>query len=183
VLVFNFFLFRVLPGDSAALLLRGTSAFNPQNLEALRADLGLDEPLPEQFLIYVGDTARFNFGGSFYYRGAPVSEVIASRIWPTFLLLGTVMIASAACPVRTNASSKPRTASTTASTCSSAATIWPRAPRACSIPRCRWPAGMRRSAAIRAGTRAASTRTSSAFVHDVDRIRTDGKRNAPQGLT
>ena len=48
VLVFNFFLFRVLPGDSAALLLRGTSAFNPQNLEALRADLGLDEPLPEQ---------------------------------------------------------------------------------------------------------------------------------------
>ena len=89
VLVFNFFLFRVLPGDSAALLLRGTSAFNPQNLEALRADLGLDEPLPEQFLIYVSDTARFNFGGSFYYRGAPVSEVIASRIWPTFLLLGT----------------------------------------------------------------------------------------------
>jgi peptide/nickel transport system permease protein len=96
VLVFNFFLFRVLPGDSAALLLRGTSAFNPQNLEVLRADLGLDEPLPEQFLIYVSDTARFNFGGSFYYRGAPVSEVIASRIWPTFLLLGTVMIASAA---------------------------------------------------------------------------------------
>jgi ABC-type dipeptide/oligopeptide/nickel transport system permease component len=60
-----------------------SAAFNPQNLEALRADLGLDEPLPEQFLIYVSDTARFNFGGSFYYRGAPVSEVIASRIWPT----------------------------------------------------------------------------------------------------
>ena len=84
------------PGDSAALLLRGTSAFNPQYLEEVRADLGLDKALPEQFLIYVTATARFEFGGSFYYRGALVSEVIASRIWPTVLLLGTVTIASAA---------------------------------------------------------------------------------------
>jgi len=33
VMVFNFFLFRIIPGDPAALLLRGTSAFNPQNVE------------------------------------------------------------------------------------------------------------------------------------------------------
>jgi peptide/nickel transport system permease protein len=95
VMVFNFFLFRVLPGDPAALLLRGTTAFNPENLEEVRSDLGLDKPLPQQFLTYVTDTARFEFGESFYLRGATVSEVIGDRIWPTILLLGTSTIASA----------------------------------------------------------------------------------------
>jgi peptide/nickel transport system permease protein len=96
VVVFNFFLFRVVPGDPAALLLRGTSAFNPDNVEQLQADLGLNEPLPVQFLIYVKDTATLNFGESFFGRGAPVSEVIADNIWPTVLLVGTSTIASAA---------------------------------------------------------------------------------------
>jgi peptide/nickel transport system permease protein len=94
--VFNFFLFRVVPGDPAALLLRGTSAFNPDNVEQLQEDLGLNEPLPVQFLIYVKDTATLNFGESFFGRGAPVSEVIADNIWPTVLLVGTSTIASAA---------------------------------------------------------------------------------------
>ena len=95
VMVFNFFLFRVLPGDPAALLLRGTTAFNAENLEEVRSDLGLDEPLPQQFLTYVTDTATFEFGESFYLRGANVAEVIGDRIWPTILLLGTSTIASA----------------------------------------------------------------------------------------
>ena len=96
VVVFNFFLFRVVPGDPAALLLRGTAAFNPDNVELLQSDLGLNEPLPIQFLIYVKDTATLNFGESFFGRGAPVSEVIADNIWPTVLLVGASTIASAA---------------------------------------------------------------------------------------
>src|SRR4030095_924796 len=44
VLVFNFFLFRVMPGDPAAILLRGTAAFNPETLEAAREELGLAPP-------------------------------------------------------------------------------------------------------------------------------------------
>jgi peptide/nickel transport system permease protein len=57
VLAFNFFLFRVMPGDPASLLLRGTSAYNPENVEAEKARLGLDKPLPVQFVTYLGDTA------------------------------------------------------------------------------------------------------------------------------
>jgi peptide/nickel transport system permease protein len=95
VVVFNFFLFRVVPGDPAALLLRGTAAFNPDNVEQLQQDLGLNEPLPIQFLIYVKDTATLNFGESFFGRGAPVAEVIGDNIWPTVLLVGTSAIASA----------------------------------------------------------------------------------------
>lgn len=95
VVVFNFFLFRVVPGDPAALLLRGTAAFNPDNVEQLQQDLGLNEPLPVQFLIYIKDTATLNFGESFFGRGAPVAEVIGDNIWPTVLLVGTSAIASA----------------------------------------------------------------------------------------
>jgi peptide/nickel transport system permease protein len=96
VIAFNFFLFRVVPGDPAALLLRGTAAFNPDNVEQLQEDLGLNEPLPQQFLIYIKDTATMNFGESFFGRGAPVAEVIGDNVWPTVLLVGTSTIASAA---------------------------------------------------------------------------------------
>jgi len=96
VIAFNFFLFRVVPGDPAALLLRGTAAFNPENVENLRADLGLDKSLPVQFLVYVKDTATLNFGDSFFGRGAPVTELIGDRIWKTVLLVGTSTLASAA---------------------------------------------------------------------------------------
>jgi peptide/nickel transport system permease protein len=95
VMVFNFFLFRVIPGDPAALLLRGTSAFNPDNVAEVRAELGLDKPLPQQFLTYVTNAVTLNFGQSFFLRGQDVKEVISGRIWPTVLLIGTSTIASA----------------------------------------------------------------------------------------
>jgi peptide/nickel transport system permease protein len=95
VLVFNFFLFRVMPGDPAALLLRGTGALERNVIEELERDLGLDQPLPGQFVTYVGDTLTWNFGVSLA-NGEPVTQRISDRIWPTILLVGTSTIASAA---------------------------------------------------------------------------------------
>lgn len=95
VMVFNFFLFRVIPGDPAALLLRGTSAFNPENVAAAQAELGLDKPLPQQFVTYMKNTVTLDFGQSFFLRGQDAKKVIADRIWPTILLVGTSTIASA----------------------------------------------------------------------------------------
>ncbi len=94
VLVFNFFLFRVMPGDPAALLLRGTGAVAPETIAELERDFGLDQPLPQQFVTYVGDTLTGNFGRSLA-SGAEVIEVVGERIWPTILLVGTSTIASA----------------------------------------------------------------------------------------
>jgi peptide/nickel transport system permease protein len=94
VLVFNFFLFRVMPGDPATLLLRGTGALEQQVIEQLNEDLGLDQPLPQQFVTYVGDTLTGNFGVSLA-SGARVTDVVGERIWPTVLLVGTSTIASA----------------------------------------------------------------------------------------
>jgi peptide/nickel transport system permease protein len=95
VLVFNFLLFRVMPGDPATLLLRGTGALDRETIEQLESDLGLDQPLPQQFVTYLGDTLRGNFGVSLA-SGRPVTEMVGDRIWPTLLLVGTSTIASAA---------------------------------------------------------------------------------------
>ena len=95
ILGFNFVLFRVMPGDPATLLLRGTSNFNPDTVEQVRDELGLDEPLPQQFVTFIANTAQLNFGESFVYRGRPVSEIVGGKIWQTVLLVGTSTIASA----------------------------------------------------------------------------------------
>ncbi len=90
VAVFNFFLFRVLPGDPAKSLTRN-HAVPPEQIAALRRQFGLDQPLPAQFLTYLGNLARGNLGISYKFR-QPVTTVIADRIWPTILLLGTSTI-------------------------------------------------------------------------------------------
>jgi peptide/nickel transport system permease protein len=95
ILVFNFFLFRVMPGDPATLLLRGTGALSAEAIEAVNRDLGLDQPFPAQFVNYVGDTLTLDFGRSLA-SGDPVSDVVGDRIWPTIVLVGTSTIASAA---------------------------------------------------------------------------------------
>jgi peptide/nickel transport system permease protein len=86
VLVFNFFLFRVLPGDPAKTLTRNRLV-SAEQLEVLRQSFGLDKPLPQQFADYVGDTLRGDLGISYKFR-QPVSTVIGDRVWPTVLLLG-----------------------------------------------------------------------------------------------
>jgi peptide/nickel transport system permease protein len=86
VLVFNFFLFRVLPGDPAKNLTRNRLV-PAEQVQVLRESFGLGKPLPQQFASYVKDTLSGDLGISYKFR-RPVSEVIGERIWPTVLLLG-----------------------------------------------------------------------------------------------
>ena len=91
VLVFNFFLFRGL-GDPTQLLAKQRGNLTPAALEALRSELGLDLPLPQQFVNYLKQTAQGNLGLTF--DNQPVSTEIKDAIWPTILLIGTSTIAS-----------------------------------------------------------------------------------------
>ena len=93
VLAFNFFLFRGI-GDPVTQLLRGHN-ISPQAVDQLKAELGLDLPLFQQFFHYVGQTLQGHLGYSYFYNTS-VSSVIASRVWPTVLLIGTSTIASIA---------------------------------------------------------------------------------------
>lgn len=86
VLTFNFFLFRILPGDPIGLLAR-TQKLTQTDVEALRSELGLDQALPAQYLTYVRGTVTGNLGVSLRL-GKPVMEVILSRLWPTIILVG-----------------------------------------------------------------------------------------------
>lgn len=86
VLVVNFFLFRVLPGDPARSLTRGR-VVSKEQMEAFRDQYGLDEPLPQQFLTYLQNTVQGDLGVSIRYN-VPVSELIVDRMWPTIALVG-----------------------------------------------------------------------------------------------
>jgi peptide/nickel transport system permease protein len=94
VLAFNFFLFRIMPGDPATLLLRGTAALTPEVIAELEHELGLDQPLPQQFVTYVRNTLTGEFGVSLA-SGDPVTQTIGSRIGPTIVLVLTSTVASA----------------------------------------------------------------------------------------
>lgn len=93
VLVFNFFLFRIMPGDPVRLLTKQKGIELSAAAQAnLIRDLGLDKPLPSQFVDYVGDTLRGEFGLSFIYQGQTVMEVFLRFLWPTVLLVGTATV-------------------------------------------------------------------------------------------
>ncbi len=93
VLTFNFFLFRAV-GDPVTQLLRGHSGISRHAVQQLQHQLGLDLPLPLQFLHYLKETFQGHLGYSYFYN-VPVSEVISQRIWPTLLLVGLSTLASA----------------------------------------------------------------------------------------
>ncbi|ELY4774724.1 glutathione ABC transporter permease GsiC [Cronobacter turicensis] len=81
VLVFLFV--HLLPGDPARLV-AGPEA-DSQVIELVRHQLGLDQPLWQQFWHYISNVMRGDFGTSLVSR-RPVSEEIASRFMPTFWL-------------------------------------------------------------------------------------------------
>ncbi len=86
VLTFNFFLFRVLPGDPIGVLAR-SEKLTPDDVARLQHDLGLDLPMAEQYVVYLRETLTGNLGESLR-TGIPVRDLIGSRMWPTVLLVG-----------------------------------------------------------------------------------------------
>jgi len=86
VLIFNFFLFRVM-GDPTTQLARLPRA-TPQEIAKLRAFYGLDKPLLGQFADYAGDTARLDLGISQKSRRPVWTEIRDAIPW-TLLLVGT----------------------------------------------------------------------------------------------
>ena len=85
VIIFNYWLFRVLPGNPLAMVSRNPKA-TPEMIENIRVLYGLDKPPLEQFFIYLKNLFSGDLGMSFIYK-VPVLSVIASRIVPTVVLL------------------------------------------------------------------------------------------------
>lgn len=92
VVVFNFFLFRVVEGDPVANLFRGKNLTLEQR-EKLRVQFGLDGSQWEQFGRYVEQTLQLNLGRS-YTTNQPVIDEIWERMPATLALVGTAAILS-----------------------------------------------------------------------------------------
>lgn len=78
-LVVSFVALQFVPGDPIQVLLSDHSG-DAELAARLRADYGLDRPLPVQFLSYLGSIADGTFGLSFRYAGRPVIDVIQGGI-------------------------------------------------------------------------------------------------------
>ncbi|NOT05611.1 MAG: ABC transporter permease [Anaerolineales bacterium] len=112
VIVLNFFLFRVLPGDPARAGIRDPR-LKKEAIEMLRVRFGLDKPvincfeslnpiqlgsctvnpLDTQFFIYVRNLFQGELGIS-YHTNRPVADILAERLWNTVLLIGAGQILS-----------------------------------------------------------------------------------------
>ncbi|MFM0342023.1 ABC transporter permease [Paraburkholderia fungorum] len=84
-----FMILRLTPGDPAAALVgdNGTSA----DIARIHASLGLDRPLPVQFVKWTGQLLQGNLGDS-YYMKQPVTRLIAQRIAPTVSLSALTLV-------------------------------------------------------------------------------------------
>jgi peptide/nickel transport system permease protein len=86
--VLVFVLLRLTPGDPIDAYLDPNVAMSPADMAALRARLGLDQPLPMQYLAWLGQAVQGNLGYSLQRFNEPVAGLIASRVGPTLLLMG-----------------------------------------------------------------------------------------------
>jgi peptide/nickel transport system permease protein len=90
VLVFNFFLFRLLPGDPIALYTRGRN-MDREQLRELRRNL--NQPIGTQFIDYLRNP--FSSGVDSTQFSRPVWDVIGDYVWPTVVLLSTSTVLAA----------------------------------------------------------------------------------------
>ena len=85
IVVMNFFLIRLAPGDPAVVMAGEAGASDPAFVQQLREKFSLDKPLPEQLATYVKGIVTLDLGFSFRQQ-MPVSKLIAERIGATLLL-------------------------------------------------------------------------------------------------
>lgn len=88
VMLLVFILFNVVGGDPSYIL--AGKNLGSETLANIRSQLGLDKTLPEQFWLFVKQVATMDFGSS-WATERPVNELIASRVGPSLLLMGSLL--------------------------------------------------------------------------------------------
>jgi peptide/nickel transport system permease protein len=91
VAIFIFLMLRLTPSDPAAII-AGDNA-NAEQVAQIRSQLGLDQPMLQQFVIWIGKVATGDLGESFFFKKT-VAALVGERIEPTLsLAFFTIMIA------------------------------------------------------------------------------------------
>lgn len=95
IVALNFLLLQLAPGDAADVLAGEAGSATPEFMAQLRKSFGLDQPLGVQLLLYMKQVVSLDLGYSFRH-GMPVTDLIASRLGPTLLLMVSVLVISVA---------------------------------------------------------------------------------------
>ena len=86
VLVLNFLLMHLAPGDVADTIAQDAGGLDAEVMAQIRKDYGLDLPLWQQMLKYFYSVAQLDLGYSFYYN-QPVTTLILEKLPATLLLI------------------------------------------------------------------------------------------------
>jgi len=87
-----FVLLRLTPGDPIDAYIDPSTPLSPAAMADLRDRLGLDQPLPVQYIGWLQQALHGNFGYSIKRLDQPVLTLVLSRIGPTLLLMGSALI-------------------------------------------------------------------------------------------
>lgn len=90
--VLIFILLRLAPGDPIDAYINPSVPMSTSDLETLRDRLGLDQPLPLQYLAWLRTAATGDFGYSIQRSGVLVLPLVMERIGPTALLMGAGLV-------------------------------------------------------------------------------------------
>ncbi|MEL7444919.1 MAG: ABC transporter permease [Pseudomonadota bacterium] len=91
VIIFNFILLSLVPGDIAETLAGEAGGASPEVMEQIRKSYGLDQPFYVQLFNYVTRVLQGDLGTSYYFN-VPVTELILERVGPTLLLVTTALL-------------------------------------------------------------------------------------------
>lgn len=91
VLVLNFSMLHLAPGDIADTIAQASGGADAEVMEQIRKDYGLDQPFFIQLGRYIGNVLSFDLGYSFFYN-QPVTDLILEKLPATLLLVITSQI-------------------------------------------------------------------------------------------
>jgi peptide/nickel transport system permease protein len=91
IVVMNFLLIRLAPGDPASVIAGEAGAADAKYIAQLREQFGLDKPLTTQLALYVGGIVTFDLGWS-YRNQRSVADMVGERLPATLLLTVTAFI-------------------------------------------------------------------------------------------
>ncbi|WP_158966818.1 ABC transporter permease [Chachezhania sediminis] len=91
VVVFNFFLIQMAPGDPVEVIVGEMGGASEELIAQMRAQYGLDRPVLEQLGVYVGKVLTGDLGYSYYFN-TPVTQLLLQRLPATVLLVMSALV-------------------------------------------------------------------------------------------
>lgn len=89
--IFVFFIIHLIPGNPAAMML-GPEA-TQEEIDAFSRSMGLDRPIPIQFVEWISNVVRGDFGTSLFFQGQQVTKVVFEhfKVTLTLTVLGVIL--------------------------------------------------------------------------------------------